>query len=116
MAKENNEKKMSVSKTTGLESNVAATLAYSLGLVSGILFLVVETEDKFVRFHAMQSVLANIAVIVIPTILFFTIVGIIFIPFFWIFALVLWIVLMVKAYNGESYRLPFLGNIAQRQV
>lgn len=116
MTENNNEEKIIVSKATGLESNVAAALAYSLGIVSGILFLIIETDDKFVRFHAMQSILANIAFMIIPAVLFFTIIGIIFIPFFWIFALVMWIVLMVRAYRGERYKLPYLGKLAERQV
>lgn len=108
--------KITTSKSTGLESNVAGALAYSLGIVSGILFLVVEKDDKFVRFHAMQSILANLALFVLPVVLFISIIGIIFLPFVGIFTLVIWILLMVKAYKGEMYKLPFLGDIAERQI
>src|ERR1700688_3871203 len=54
------------SGNTGLSSNVAGALAYILGLITGILFLVLEPykSDRFVRFHAMQSVLFSVACIV----------------------------------------------------
>jgi uncharacterized membrane protein len=115
MSEEYTKPQFNTSKSTGLESNVAAALTYSLGLVSGILFLIVEPDDKFVRFHAYQSVLANLIAIIGPAILFFTIIGILLIPFFYIAVFVFWILLMFKAYQGEKYKLPWLGNIAERQ-
>lgn len=104
------------SSSTGLESNVAAALCYSLGLVTGILFFIVEKDDKFVRFHAMQSILANIVALVVPPILIFSIIGIVLVPFWEIAVFVVWILLMVKAYQGVKFILPYIGQIAESQV
>jgi uncharacterized membrane protein len=113
MKKKNDEIK--VSPSTGLESNVAAALCYSLGLVTGLLFLVLEKDDKFVRYHAVQSILFNIVAIAMPTVLAISIIGIIFIPIWWIASVVIWIILMIKAYQGERMSLPIIGEIAKRQ-
>ena len=102
---------------TGLAPNVAGALCYLLGLVTGIVFLMIEKEDRSVRFHAMQSIILSVAVLVVSIILGF-------IPVFgWLLALpinlavgVLWVVLMVKAYQGEEWEVPVLGKIAREQV
>ena len=56
---------------TGLSSNVAGALCYLLGLVTGIVFLMIEKEDRFVRFHAMQSIVLSVAVFVVSLVLGF---------------------------------------------
>ena len=99
--------------STGLEANVAGLLCYVLGWVSGLVFILIEKENKFVRFHAMQSIIvfAAINIIWIP---------LQFIPFIgwlvWALGFVLWIVLMVKAYQGATYKLPWAGNIAEKWI
>src|SRR6187402_569105 len=55
--------------STGFDANVAAALAYLVGFVTGIIFLLVEKENKFVRFHAMQSTLLFIGVILVDVVL-----------------------------------------------
>jgi len=96
--------------STGLDENVAGLLCYVLGWISGVVLLLIETENKFVRFHAMQS-------IIVFGIL--TIAGIILnlIPFIgWIVpaaGFILWVVLMVKAYQGTRYKLPWAGDLAE---
>ncbi len=102
------------SSTTGLEPNVAALLCYVGGWISGIVFLVLEKKNQFVRFHAMQSivtfVILSIASIIAGLIPF---IGGYLNSAIGILTLVLWIVLMVKAYQGELYKLPAAGNIAE---
>ena len=99
--------------STGLDENVAGLLCYVLGWISGTIFILIETENKFVRFHAMQS-------IIVFGIL--TIAGIIlsFVPYMdWLVpavSFILWVVLMVKAYQGAKYKLPWTGNLAERLV
>ena len=97
--------------SSGLQENVAGLLCYILGWVSGLIFLLIETENKFVRFHAVQSI------IVFGTLNIFTMV------FFWIpfigwpvggLAIALLIVLMVKAYQGTMYKLPVVGDLAEK--
>ncbi len=99
--------------SSGLEENVAGLLCYVAGWISGLIFLLLETQNKFVRFHAAQS-------IVVFGLL--SIIGFVFgwIPFFSLFmwplvgalSFVLWIVLMVRAYQGVLYKLPVVGDIA----
>jgi uncharacterized membrane protein len=109
--------------STGLEANVAGLLCYVLWWVSGIVFILLEKENKFVRFHAVQS----IAVFGVVTILMIILGVLGSIPFigliFWILyyivlvlGIVLWIVLMVKAYQGATYKLPWAGNFAEEKT
>lgn len=105
------------STATGLSQNAAGALAYLLGFVTGIVFLIIEKENKFVRFHAMQSTILFGGYFIISMFLNY-------IPFFgWtisyllsIAGLILWVVLMWKAYNGEEYELPYIGKIAKERL
>jgi uncharacterized membrane protein len=103
--------------STGLESGVAGALCYVLGAFSGIFMLIVEREDKFVRFHAVQAILAHAAAYVIFIILaLIPIVGWLLLPVWLLAAFIFWIVLIYEAYHGVEYELPYLGEIARRQV
>ena len=96
--------------STGLEENVAGFLCYLFGFISGIVFLVIEKESRFVKFHARQSTITFLALFVI--ILIFG--GIPVIGFFvFIFSLILWLVLMIKALQGKRYLLPIVGKMAE---
>jgi len=105
-------------KGTGLEPNVAGLLCYVFGWVSGLIFFLIEPNDKFVRFHAMQSIIFSAAICVFSIIfgIMFLIpwVGWILFTILWIGTLVIWILLMVKAYQGERFKLPIAGNLAER--
>jgi uncharacterized membrane protein len=106
------------SKTSmGLEPNLAGLLCYVLGWVTGIIFFILEKEDKFVRFHAMQSIV-TFGIITVASIIFsfIPIIGAIIGWLLSILALILWIVLMVKAYQGQKYKLPWVGDFAEKQV
>ncbi len=106
------------SKTSmGLEPNLAGLLCYVLGWVTGIIFFILEKEDKFVRFHAMQSIV-TFGIITVASIIFsfIPIIGAIIGWLLSILALILWIVLMVKAYQGQKYKLPWVGDFADKQV
>jgi uncharacterized membrane protein len=103
--------------STGLDLRLAAMLTYVLGFVSGIGFLLVERDSRFVRFHAVQSTLAfgglfglNILLGMIPFVGW--LISFLLVPV----TVVLWLLLMFKAYQGETYKLPKLGDIAERQV
>jgi len=103
--------------STGLDANVAGLLCYVLGWISGLVFILIEKENKFVRFHAMQSIIvfgtitaASIVFRLIPFI------GYVLNVLLSLLALVLWIVLMVKAYQETMYKLPWAGNLAEKQV
>ena len=102
---------------TGLQSNIAGALAYFLGPVTGILFLLIEKDNKFVRFHAMQSTLTFGGIFVLNIVLgFIPILGWIAGSLVSLVSLVLWIFLMYKAFNNEEYELPVIGDLARKQV
>jgi uncharacterized membrane protein len=115
---------------TGLTPNIAGALAYSLGIITGVLFLVLEPyrRDRFVRFHAMQSILYFVAAVAF-NILWRIMIGILMSISGWI-AIVsfpirmlislglfgLWLFLMLQAYNQREFSLPILGAIAKKQA
>src|SRR5215213_4704335 len=120
--------------STGLDENVAALLSYVFGWISGLIFFLIEKDSRLVRFHAMQSLLLNVAALVI---------GIVF----WIVAVVsslvvgyissvlgfiVWIIMvlvgtvlgiglvvaaiisLIKAFQGQYFKLPVIGNYAEK--
>ena len=109
------------SKTTktslGIDENIEGALCYVLGFITGIVFLIVEKDNKFVRFHAMQSIATFISLFVlsmvigtIPTL------GLFLSPFIGLIGIVLWILLMIKAFQRERYKLPLIGDFAEQQT
>lgn len=100
--------------STGLDANVAAALSYLVGFVTGIIFLFVEKENRFVRFHAMQSTLLFAGVIAINILLqIVPILGqLMFIFVILPVSAILWLLLMFKAYQGEEFKLPLVGQMA----
>jgi uncharacterized membrane protein len=123
-----------------LDSNVGAMLCYilnfacCLGLVLSIVFLVTEKENRFVKFHAVQSLfLAGLQIVaglilgllglVLSMVLhminmellaWFLILGLRFLVF--IVFLVLWVIAGIKAYGGQWYKLPIIGEFAWKTV
>jgi len=112
--------------STGMQANVAALLSYVLGWVTGLVFFLIEKENKFVRFHAMQSIIVFGALFVLQIALgiFAGLLAAIHLYFLipvlnglvGLTTLVLWILLMVKAYQGEKFKLPIAGDIAENAV
>jgi uncharacterized membrane protein len=104
-------------KSTGLQENVASLLCYVLGWVTGIVFLILEPNNKTIKFHAIQSIIVFGAISVADIVLMW-------IPFIgwvisWILgvvAIILWIVLMMKAYQGVKYKVPIAGDLAEKYV
>ena len=103
--------------STGMKTNVAGLLCYVGFWITGIIFLVIEKKSPIVRFHAAQSLLTFGFISILSAAL-----GSIFWHIWFLGgvlkfiigtgAFILWVVLMVKAYNGEMYRLPIAGDIA----
>ena len=101
--------------STGMEQNLAGLLCYVLGWVTGIIFLLLEKDNRFIRFHAIQSIVVFGAFTVVEIILsFIPVVGWILSSLLGLLAFILWIVLMVQAYGGKMYKLPVAGDIAER--
>jgi uncharacterized membrane protein len=115
--------------STGMQANIAGLLCYALGWIGGLVFFLIEKENKFVRFHAMQSIIVfgALTVLQIAIAMFMGIFGMInlgvLIPVLSLInglvalaVLVLWVVLMVKAYQGEKFKLPIAGDIAEKNI
>jgi uncharacterized membrane protein len=122
--------------STGLDENIAALLTYVFGWVSGLIFFLLEKDSKLVRFHAMQSILLNVFVAVLcfagwivtivlvliasqlPNILG-TLVGLLA-TLVWVILgaglLIAWILCLVRAYQGKFFKLPVIGNLAEKIV
>jgi uncharacterized membrane protein len=98
-----------------MQPNLAALLSYLLGFISGIVFYVLEKENKFVRFHAMQSIIVFGFLFVVGMFLgLMPVLGWFLGYILWIGEFILWIILMVKAYNGEMFKLPVAGDMAEK--
>jgi len=103
--------------STGLSPNTAGLLCYVGIWITGIIFFVLEQKNRFVRFHAAQSIVvfgtitvAGVVLGLIPVVgdAFYTIIGII--------GFIVWIIMIVKASNGEWYKLPWAGDVAEKMV
>ena len=119
------------STNEGLAENVAGTLAYAFGWISGLIFLLID-KRPFVKFHAAQSIALNIAffavwlafwiisamLTVITAALHFPIGVLSFFlaPVIGIGFIVIWIFMMVKAYGHQKYKLPVIGNMVEGMV
>ena len=114
----------------GLQENLAAALCYLLGVLTGVLFLVLEpyNRNQTIRFHAFQSIFAWIAVVAVSIILQIVTHTFSLIPFvgwtiagllwsiFGLAVFALWLLLMFKAYNNERWVLPIVGPLAEKQI
>ncbi len=107
---------MAETKTAG-NDNLMGAVAYLLGFITGVVLLLVEKKSKFVRFHAMQSTIAfgglfilGIVVNVVPVL------GQVVSALLGVVQLILWLVMMFKAYQGEMYKLPYVGDLAEEQL
>ncbi len=116
---------VAVTPTSGaMADNVAGMLAY-VTFIPAIIFLVTEpySKNRFVRFHSFQSIFLTIAMMVIWVgfIVLDIIPGLIFLMFpihllVWLGAFVLWIVLLLKANQGQKWKLPIIGDMAEKQA
>ena len=101
----------------GIDQNFEALLCYVLGWLTGIVFLFLEKENEYVRFHAMQSLVTFLALFIISVAIgWIPILGWLISVLISILGLVLWIMLMIKAYQGETYKLPYAGDFAEEQL
>lgn len=120
--------------STGLDENVAALLSYVMTWVSGLIFFFIEKDSRLVRFHAMQAILLGGTAIVLGiglwvawvilliivaqisdvlTMLLNVVFGLLLFVFY-IGLFIAWILSMVKAYQGQYFKLPVFGNFAEK--
>ncbi len=98
---------------TGLNKKTAGALAYVLGPITGVVFLILE-KDPYVRFHAMQSIVVFISLFVLQWFLGLTVILLLLVPLIGIVSFVLWLVLIYKAWQGEKWEVPVLGKFAKQ--
>lgn len=103
--------------STGLDQNVAGLLCYVLGLITALIFILIEKDNKFVKFHAFQSLFFNLAIWVSCIVLMFIpILGWILLLVLQLVFVIVWILMMVKAYQGKTTKLPIVGEMAAQQA
>jgi uncharacterized membrane protein len=120
--------------STGLDENIAALLSYIFGWVSGLIFFLIEKDSRLVRFHAMQSLLFNVLVGVVAIALWIvlfvvfliaaqlsnalaTLLSVVSILVWGVFLLAIlagFILCLVKAFQGQYFKLPVIGNFAEK--
>lgn len=100
---------------TGLSKNTAGALAYVLGPITGVIFLVLE-KDPFVRFHAMQSIVVLGSLIVLQWVFGLTIFLLPLAGLLGIFTFIMWLLLIYKAWQGQEWEVPVLGKYARKMV
>ena len=99
----------------GMQPNLAALLSYVAGIITGVIFYLLEKENKFVRFHAMQSIVVfGVFLVANAVLMFIPVIGWSIMPILGIVQLIVWIILMVKSYQGEMFKLPIAGDIAEK--
>ena len=106
-------------KPYNLEPNVEAAMSYLLGPITGVMVYLLEKENKFVRFHAMQSIIFSVVVFIAMQLATFSIallIGILLVPVVSVGSFIVWLMLMYKAYNNEEWELPYIGKIAKDQI
>lgn len=105
----------------GSDEKLKGALSYLLGPVTGVFFLLTEKSNTYIRFHAMQSTVVFGALwlllmifAIVPVIGW--IIGFLLSPVYGFVYFILLIVLMFKAFNGEKYKLPYFGDLAEKQL
>ncbi|MFA6225373.1 MAG: DUF4870 domain-containing protein [Methanoregula sp.] len=102
--------------TFGLDENVASAACYVLGWLTGIIFLLMEKDNKTVRFHAMQSILTFLPLTIISVVIgMIQFIGIISL-LIWLVMVILWLVLIIKTFQGEKFMVPVVGEMAEKQI
>lgn len=120
--------------STGLDENIAAALAIFFGWLGGLIFFLIEKESRFVKFYAMQSILFNVAVLVLFIVLWVltvvlvligAVIGDVVASLFGLVGTLLWVVFgvavviavvicLVKAFQKQYFKLPIIGNMAEK--
>jgi len=119
-----------------IEENMAGLLCYLVVWVTGIIFYFMEKKNKTVRFHALQSILTFLPLSVIGWLVGWIgmpklgygygyygwsydpgIPALVYLSWvIWAITVILWLVLMIKAYQGEKFKLPIVGDIAEKHA
>jgi len=109
--------KLETESSTGLSDNVAGLLCYVIGWVTGVIFLVLEKKSTFVKFHAYQSIM-TFGVLFVVSLIFswIPIIGWIIGTLIGVLSFVLWIILIIQAGTGKMWKVPAVGDWAEKQA
>ena len=120
--------------STGLDENIAALLSYVMTWITGLVFFFIEKSSRLVRFHAMQAILLGGVAAVGGIVLWFAwvilavglskvsevlaglvslVLGLLLFVF-WVGLMIAWVMCLIKAYQGQYFKLPVLGNFAEK--
>ena len=97
---------------TSIPPGIAAAAAYFFPFIGGLVMLAMEEEDRFVRFHAAQSIVFWVAAIPLAILSWIPVIGVIIAAAF----ILVWIFLMYQAWTNKEFEIPYLGAVARRQV
>jgi uncharacterized membrane protein len=100
-----------------LPDNVAGPLAYFV--IPAVVFLFIEpfNKNRFVRFHAFQCLFLTVVCIAVAFVAgLIPVLGFLLFPLLGLAELILWVVLLIKAYQGQKWKLPFIGDLAEKQA
>ena len=115
--------------TLGIGERIEGALCYVLWFISGIIILIIEKDNKFVRFHALQSIATFLPLYIIvsqiekiismPTMVFQMnvfgmLIYMVLLSVLWTLIGILWLLLIYKTTKGEKYKLPIVGRIAEK--
>jgi len=109
---------------SGLSDNAAGGLAY-VTFIPAIIFLIIEpfNRNPYVRFHSWQSIFLGLAYLVVHFVMFFVaripVLGwsaLFLWPLIGLAFFILWIIVLIKAFNGERFKLPIIGQLAEQQA
>lgn len=99
-------------QTTSIPPGIAAFASYFFPFIGGLIFLAIERESRFVRFHAAQSIVFWICAIPVAILNFIPVVG-------WLVSLLfilVWLFLLYQSWRGRMAEIPVLADLARRQV
>lgn len=111
---------------SGIAPNMAGALTYFLGALTGILFIIIDRDRPFVRFHAMQSIVLSVAWVglwIVLSVLSMILgavpvlgwlIGLVLSIALGIGGFVLWLYLMYRAYSGDEWEMPMIGEYARK--
>ena len=111
-------------QTTGLSENAASGLSY-ITPIPAIVFLVTApyNQSPMIRFHSWQSIFLNVAAVVVEVglsvfshLLFLGLMTLVILPLVWLAFFIVWILCLIKAFNGQRFKLPIIGDLAEKQA
>jgi uncharacterized membrane protein len=126
MGKENPDGEGMVKTALGLDENIEAALCYLGAWITGLIFYLIDDKNKAIRFHALQSIFVFLPLMILGWIFggFFGFVrygsGLNFLwwisMIIWVLTVILWLILMIKAFQGQKFKVPIVGDLAEKHA